>query len=77
MFDVRDWIADALMCSPEWLPSEGTPLREVEGWDSLRHVSLILGLERALEQKLTGEQIRAIVTVGDVAEILKQKVVNE
>ena len=76
MVDVQEWIADVLMCSPETLPPELTPLSEVDGWDSLRHVALILGLERELNEKLSGDQIKAIVTVGDVAGILRRRIVD-
>lgn len=76
MRDVQEWLADMLMCAPEDLPPEYTPLAAVEGWDSLRHVSLILGLERKLNEKLTAEQIKGIVTVGHVSDILRQKVVD-
>lgn len=73
MHNVQEWIADVLMCTPESLPPEHTLLTEIEGWDSLRHVSLILGLERALNEKLTAEKIQGIITLGDVAGILGQK----
>ena len=76
MREVQEWIGDVLMCAPESLPPEHTPLSDIEGWDSLRHVSLILGLERKLNDKLTAEQIQGIVTLGDVASILRQKVVH-
>ena len=70
-------MADMFMCTPETLPPAQTRLNEIEGWDSLRHVSLILGLERALNQKLTAEQIQGMVTLGDVTGMLSQKVVDE
>jgi acyl carrier protein len=73
MHEVKEWIAYTLMCTLESLPPEDTPLSAIEGWDSLRHVSLILGLERRLNENLTAEQIQGIVTVGDVAGILGQK----
>lgn len=76
MREVQEWIADVLMCAPEDLPPAHTPLAEVDGWDSLRHVSLILGLEKRLNQKLTADQIRNIVTVGDVTDLLGQNVVD-
>lgn len=76
MAELQEWIADVLMCAPELLPPERTPLGEIEGWDSLRHVGLILGLERELNEKLTAEQIKGIVTVGDVAGLLRRKVVD-
>ncbi len=74
--EAREWIADLLMCTPESLPPDVTPLREVEGWDSLRHVSLVLGLEQKRNKKLTADQIQNIVTVGDVLSILRQNVVD-
>ena len=73
MQNAQKWIAEILMCSPESLPSEHTPLLEIEGWDSLKHVSLVVGLERELNAKLSAEQIRGIATLGDVAGILRQK----
>ena len=69
----RDWIAEVLMCAPEGLPAEATPLAEIDGWDSLRHVGLILGLEKKLNRKLTADQIQGITTLGDVVTILEQK----
>ena len=76
MDDVWRWIADVLTCEADDLPPECTRLSDIEGWDSLRHVGLIIGLERRLNEKLTAEQIRGILTLGDVANILKQKVVD-
>jgi len=73
MLETQKWIADWLMCSEEELPPENTPLREIEGWDSLRHLGLVLGLERELNEKLSAERIRGIVTLGDVAGILREK----
>jgi acyl carrier protein len=76
MQNVQKWIAEILMCTPESLPSEHTPLHEIEGWDSLKHVSLVVGLERRLNARLTAEQIRGIVTLGDVAGILRHNVAD-
>ena len=76
MHEAQQLIADVLMCPAESLPPENTPLAALEGWDSLRHVGLILGLERRLDGKLSAEQIQAIVTLGDVARVLGQKGVD-
>jgi len=73
MPEVHEWLADVLMCEPESLPPEHTPLSQIEGWDSLKHVSLVLSLESTLHQKLTAEQIRAMVTISDVAGVLRQR----
>lgn len=71
--ELQERIAEMLMCEPESLPPREAPLTAIEGWDSLRHVALILGLERELDQKLTATQIQAIVTLGDVADVLRRK----
>jgi acyl carrier protein len=70
MSEAQEWIAEVLMCGPEALTSEQMPLNEIEGWDSLTHLSLILALERNRNEKLTADQIRGIVTIRDVAQFL-------
>ena len=65
-----------LMCEPEAMPPESTPLRDIEGWDSLKHVLLVVGLENKLNAKLTAEEIQGIVTVDDVGRVLREKGVD-
>lgn len=62
-----------LMCDPATLPPGSTPLRDIKGWDSLKHVLLIVGLETHLNAQLTAEEIKGIVTLADVARLLGQK----
>jgi acyl carrier protein len=76
MHEFEELMADILMCAPEDLPPESTPLREVEGWDSLKHVQLIVRLEGLLGGKLTAEEIQGIVTLADVGRVLAEKGVN-
>jgi acyl carrier protein len=76
MHEFQELVADILMCGPEDLPPESTPLRDIEGWDSLKHVQLILRLEGMLDAKLTAEEIQRIVTLADVGRVLTQKDVN-
>ena len=73
MRELRELMAGILMCEPEALPADSTPLRDIEGWDSLKHVLLVVGLENKLQSKMTAEQIQGIVTVDDVARVLKEK----
>jgi acyl carrier protein len=72
MRELNELMSGVLMCAPEALPADSTPLRDVEGWDSLRHVLLIVTIENKVNSKLTAEQIRGIVTIGDVGQILKE-----
>lgn len=76
MHELQELMAGLLMCEPEELPQGSVPLRNIEGWDSLKHVMLVVGLEKHLAGKLTAEEIQGIVTVDDVARILSQKGVN-
>ncbi len=76
MSELRELMSDILMCEPEALPADSTQLRDIEGWDSLKHVLLVVGLENKLNSKLTAEEIQGIVTVNDVARVLKEKRVD-
>lgn len=71
--EAQELMAEILNCDSEALPSESTPLRNIEGWDSLKHVLLVVGLENRINLKLSAEEIKAIVTLGDVARVLSQK----
>lgn len=76
MRKLQEFMADVLMCEPEALPPDSTPLREIEDWDSLKHVLLVVGLEQELDVQLTAEEIQGIVTLADVARVLGQKGVH-
>jgi acyl carrier protein len=72
----EELMVDVLMCDPEEIPPDSTPLRDLEGWDSLKHVQLVVGLENKVNSKLTAEEIQRIVTLADVAQVLRQKGVD-
>ena len=74
--DLQKLLCDVLVCEADALPAETTPLRELEGWDSLKHVLLVVSLENQLKAKLSADQIRAIVTISDIDSVLKQKGAN-
>ena len=73
MGELQEFMAGILMCEPGTLPAESTPLRDIKGWDSLKHVLLIVGLEKHLNAQLTAEEIKGIVTLADVARLLREK----
>jgi acyl carrier protein len=76
MCELEKLMAGILMCEPGTLPPESTPLRDIKGWDSLKHVLLVVGLEKHLNAQLTAEEIQGIVTLADVARVLRQKGIN-
>jgi acyl carrier protein len=69
----EELMASILMCEPGGLPPASTPLREIKGWDSLKHVLLVVGLEKHLKAQLTAEEIQRLVTLADVANIIREK----
>ena len=46
--------------------SPETLLSEVDEWDSIAALSLIVMLDEEFEQTISGEQIKALVTVQDI-----------
>ena len=73
MRELHELMTSVLMYESADLPPESTPLRDIKGWDSLKHVHLIVGLEKHLNAQLTAEQIQRIITLADVARLLKRK----
>ena len=76
MRKVQELVARIVLCEPESLPADLTPLRDIKGWDSLRHVLLVIELEKQLERQLTAEEIQRMVTLEDVAGLMEQKRAN-
>lgn len=76
MHEFRELMASILMCEPGALPPESTPLRDIKGWDSLKHVLLVIELEKHLKAQLTAEEIQGIVTLADVGRVFRQKGVD-
>ena len=46
---------------------------DVEGWDSLTHIDLIVQVERELAIKLSTAEVRALKNVGDFVALIAQK----
>lgn len=53
--------------------SADTSLGEVDGWDSLKGVRLVLRLETIVGRQLAETEIEALQSVGDVEVLLNQK----
>lgn len=48
-------------------------MKDVDAWDSLKHMELIVSLEGSFEIQLSFEEIVAMQSVGEIKRILKQK----
>ena len=46
---------------------------QVEGWDSLAHVRLLLTIERKFQIKISPPEAARLKTVGDLVDLLERK----
>lgn len=46
---------------------------QVEGWDSLGHVRLVVAIERALGITLSTAEITGLANVGQLAQVIERK----
>jgi acyl carrier protein len=47
---------------------------DVEGWDSLTHVRLLLTIEREFKIRITAAEAGKLKTVGDLMQLIESKV---
>ena len=57
---------DALSLTMDALPSE------VDGWDSIAHVGIIVAIEKRLGRQFTVDQIDRLKDVGDLVRLAQQ-----
>ena len=50
-----------------------TTAADVEGWDSLMHVRLVIAIEKAFQVRFTSSEVAALATVGDLVDLLGRK----
>jgi acyl carrier protein len=48
---------------------------DIDGWDSLTHIRLMLSVERAFAVKFTASEIGKLKTVGDLQALIGRKTV--
>ena len=72
MFEkVKEVILDTLSCEPEQITMEASLVDDLEA-DSLDAVELNLALNDVLGFSLTDEELKSIVTVGDIVRLLEE-----
>jgi acyl carrier protein len=50
-----------------------TTAKDVEGWDSLMHVTMIVNVERAFGVKFTSAEVARLKDVGELADLIESK----
>ena len=46
---------------------------DVENWDSLTHINLIVGIERQFKVRFTTAEVSSLKDVGDLRSLIQQK----
>ncbi len=51
-----------------------TTAADVDGWDSVTHISLIVAIETQFHIKIRTDEIESLKNVGDMVQLIEQKV---
>lgn len=55
-------------------PTPALSAKDVDGWDSLTHIRLILTVEKAFKVKFSTSEIGRMETVGDLVTLIKARI---
>jgi len=53
--------------------TRATTAKDVEGWDSVMHVTLIVNVERAFGMKFTSAEVAGFRNVGEMADVIARR----
>lgn len=53
--------------------SRATTANDVDAWDSLMHINLIVAIEREFKVRFTTREINALRNVGDLMDLIARK----
>lgn len=53
--------------------SDGMMAKDIEGWDSLTHVNLIVAVEKKFKVAFTTKEVVALKNVGDFLQLILKK----
>ena len=68
--NARMLIAEIVRRAPV-VDSGGTPLAEIEGWDSLKGVRLVLRMQEIVGRELSEDEIAGLHSLADVDRLLE------
>jgi acyl carrier protein len=73
---VRGVAADVFMLPEEQLRPESSP-ENVECWDSVQHLNLVLALEQQFDLQFEPEEMDQMKSIGQIAALLSGKAGNK
>ena len=53
--------------------SQETTAQDVDGWDSLAHIRLIVSIEKAFNLRFSASEIGDLANVGEMAQLIARK----
>jgi acyl carrier protein len=53
--------------------TEQTTARDVQGWDSLTHINLVVATEKRFGVKFTTREVQGLANVGELIELIAKK----
>jgi acyl carrier protein len=53
--------------------SEKTTAKDIDGWDSLNHINLIVATEQRFRVKFTTREVNGLANVGGLISLIQQK----
>ena len=72
MGQVENLVAEVLQIQAGTI-SDGLTMKDLDVWDSLKHMELIVSLEGSFDIQLSFEEIIAMQSVGEIKRILKER----
>ena len=73
IFDKLNTVFRDVFDRPELTVTEATAAGDVDGWDSLMHITLLAELEDAFEMKFRMKEVKGMQTVGDMADVIERE----
>jgi acyl carrier protein len=59
--------------NPQLEISDTTTADDVDGWDSIMHVNLIVAVEKAFGISFTTKEVRGLANVGDLIQLIARR----
>ena len=54
----------------ELVITANTTAKDIDGWDSLTHIRLVISIEKALDLRFTAAEISELENVGEMVELI-------
>lgn len=74
MFDgkVEDLLAEVLQIPPHAV-TDDLHMKDVDAWDSLKHMELVVSIENNYQIQLSFDEIVSMQSVGEIKRVLRER----